>query len=264
MSDIKVRGKKPAWPYEVSKVPRKHIVAFSEHITMAAYLGIEDEGQRWTTEWPYMFAKSVGGKHIGGSVGHIDVVKGNLAWSLKTIKTVRKNVYEMPRIRIISGRNSPDFSRGIANPRRNITKTGETVIKIWNKRVHDSFQHCPLGPRIAILVRNVPAGHFMYFEIESKKYNPAEYTWKKTQNDTIGGYEKKTDKHMFTWQPTGSQFSIYHDVPEHATIFSIKKLDGVYRESLKKTIGFDKSWITISNRQRMLKKLHRDHGLRDK
>ena len=61
----------------------------------------------------------------------------------------------------------------------------------------------------------------------------------------LEGYEKATDRHKFTWQPSGSQFTIIEDIPEKRLHISIKKPEKVDRETILKAVNFDDSWYSI-------------------
>ena len=135
-----------SWPYKITAIPQSHIFAFAEEITQSAYLGKSDiQGD----EWGDMFARAINGAYLASPVGHVDVTKGKLAWSVKTIKD--KNPHKKRTIRIISGRNSPDYSFGIKNVHDDINKTGAAVLSIWNERVNLSINSYKIIPRLSIL-----------------------------------------------------------------------------------------------------------------
>ena len=229
-----------AWPYAVTATPQSHIFSFAEEITKSAYLGKADiQGD----EWGDMFANAVGGGHLASPVGHVDVTKGKLAWSVKTVKD--KTPHRKRVIRIISGRNSPDYSFGIKNVHDDIGKTGAAVLSIWNERVRLSISTYKIIPRLSILVRNLLDSTFTYFESDVKEYNPHDYEWKENKRGNFEGIDKSTGRHAFTWQVHGSQFTILYDVPEYAVKFSIKKPGRIDPAVLKKAIGFDKNWVTF-------------------
>ena len=229
-----------SWPYKITAIPQSHIFAFAEEITQSAYLGKSDiQGD----EWGDMFARAINGAHLASPVGHVDVTKGKLAWSVKTIKD--KNPHKKRTIRIISGRNSPDYSFGIKNVHDDINKTGAAVLSIWNERVNLSINSYKIIPRLSILVRNLPNSEFAYFELDVKEYDPNNYEWRENARDNFEGIDKSTGRHAFTWQPHGSQFTILYEVPNHAVKFTIKKPGMIDPAVLKKAIGFDKDWITF-------------------
>ena len=229
-----------AWPYEVTAVPQGHIFSFAEEITKSAYLGKADiQGD----EWGDMFANAVGGTHLGSPVGHVDVTKDKLAWSVKTVKD--RNPHKKRIVRIISGRNSPDYSFGIKNVHDDIGKTGAAVLSIWNERVRLSINAYKIIPRLSVLVRNLPDSTFTYFESGVKEYDPYEYEWKENKRGNFEGIDKSTGRHTFTWQVHGSQFTILYKMPEYAIKFGIKKPGRIDPAVLRKAIGFGKNWVTF-------------------
>ena len=72
-----------------------------------------------------MFAESVGGEHRAKPLGLGDVVSDGTAWSLKTVK--KRNIRQPTVERFISGRNSPDFSLGVADPRKDPESLAERL-----------------------------------------------------------------------------------------------------------------------------------------
>lgn len=193
-------------------------------------------------DWGDIFAKAIDGGHLSSPVGLADVVVDGQSWSVKSVQNA--NPHTCRELRVISGRNSPDYSYGIQNPHEDIQATGEAVLGIWNERVNialDQFDFL----RTAILIRNANTLEFTLFEEETRKYVANEYEWRVNRNNNLEGYEKTTNKHMFTWQPHGSQFTIKYTVPASAIRFQIKRPSVLDFESTMEQIGFDQSWVSI-------------------
>ena len=165
------------------------------------------------------------------------------AWSLKTVKAPRP--FAAQRARLISGRNSPDYSLGLENPHANPAATGSAVLSIWNARVNEAMgEHEDL--RIAVLVRNIEAREFVLFEEESSRFIPADYEWSFNKRNNLEGRYKATGAHRFTWQPHGSQFTIIRDVPSSARRFSIgPNVALVDPEAILAYVNFRPEWIEI-------------------
>lgn len=193
-------------------------------------------------DWGNFFAKAIDGNHLSSPVGLADVVVEKQSWSVKSIQNNKPHVCK--ELRVISGRNSPDYSYGMQNPHDNIQETGKAVINIWNERVNialDQFDFL----RTAILIRNMSTLEFTLFEEEIRKYVTNEYEWEINKRGNFEGFDKTTGKHKFTWQPHGSQFTIKYTVPSSAVRFQIKRppiLD--FKETMKQ-IGFNDSWVSI-------------------
>lgn len=102
-------------------------------------------------DWGDIFAKAIDGDHLNRPVGLADVVLDNMAWSMKSVKN--NQPLTCSKIRVISGRCSPDYSYDIANPHDDIEQTGRAVLNIWNERINIALDHFnPL--RSSILIRN--------------------------------------------------------------------------------------------------------------
>jgi len=193
-------------------------------------------------DWGDIFAKSIDGDHLSSPVGLADVVIDGQSWSVKSVQNNKP--HSCSELRVISGRNSPDYSYGIQNPHDDIQETGKAVLGIWNERVNialDQFDFL----RTAILIRNVNTLEFTLFEEETRKYIANEYKWTINKRGNFEGHDKTTGKHKFTWQPHGSQFTVKYTVPSSATRFQIKRPPILDFEQAMDQIGFDKTWVSI-------------------
>lgn len=97
--------------YPIGNIPQEYIVKIGGRIV---YLIHSNRVDMTDYDWGDIFADAIGGKHLASPVGIADVELGNMAWSMKTVKST--NVFECENIRLISGRCSPDYSFGITDP----------------------------------------------------------------------------------------------------------------------------------------------------
>lgn len=192
-----------------------------------------------------IFANSINGQIINGN-GLDDVISNGNVWSVKTIKS--ENPHNETSIRIISGRNSVDYSFDIQNPHIDIEETGAAVLNIWNSRVNNVLEkHDAL--RGLVLIRNLEKRQFVIFENAASLYDPNNYEWEKNENENFEGYEKLTGKHKFTWQPNGNTFTVKCAVPQSAIRFVINKSpQKIAVDEILKLIKFDNSWVDIIKR----------------
>ena len=236
-----MRGHHPrrGGPYQLGQIPNSTLVGIGKHIVPWLALGLDIRGDDFGT----IFAKAIEGEHRASPLGIADVVWNRCAWSLKTVKESKP--FGKKRVRLISGRNSPDYSLGISDPRENADKTGAAVLLIWNARVDEAMNEYD-DLRIAVLVRNVDTKEFLLFEEEAQRFVPSNYEWRFNKGGNLEGREKSTNVHRFTWQPHGSQFTIIREVPSSARRFSIgpevPKLD---LEVVLSQLRFEESWIQI-------------------
>ena len=188
-----------------------------------------------------IFAKSISGEHRNKPLGVTDVVWNGCSWSVKTIK--KRKPFTEKKVRLITGRNSPDFSYGISNPREDIQKTGKAILNIWNERINRSlYEHDDL--RIVVLIRNIDTLEFSLFEFEATRYTPANYVWELNSKGNFQGYDAGTREHCFTWQPSGSQFTVFKSVPASAYRFRIIRNPGLIEpQHVLRLIRFNDDWI---------------------
>lgn len=94
-----------------------------------------------------------------------------------------------------------------------------------------------------MLIKSEDLQTLRVFEIETKRYDAELYDWFWNKRGNLEGH--KDNKHCFTWQPHGSQFTIIEDIPDNCVDFKIKDVPKLDEEKILKSIGFDLSWITL-------------------
>jgi hypothetical protein len=233
------KGKGPYELYPLGQIPDEVIYAIGKWMAYHFAVGKSDiDGE----DWGDIFAKAIGGGHMNSPIGLADVVYESMAWSVKSVK--QNDPLSTKHIRVISGRCSPDYSYGISDPHQDVQKTGAAVLGIWNERINIAKENYePL--RTSILVRNFNTLEFLVFENEAERFVVKNYAWKENRNGNLEGYELLSNKHIFTWQPHGAQFTILYDIPASAKKFKIKRPAILDFEKAMEGIGFDKTWVTI-------------------
>lgn len=226
-------------PYPLNEIPDEVIVKIAGYFAYLLYVGRKDiTGE----DWGDAFAKAIGGTHLDSPVGIADVVLGKMAWSMKTVKN--PHPLTVRRVRLISGRCSPDYSYGITNPHEDIQQTGRAVLGIWNERIniaHDSYN--PV--RTMVLVRSEDCLSYCLFEEDTHRFATNEYLWEANKNGNLLGKDINTGLTRFTWQPHGSQFTIHTSVPANAVRFTIKRPPVIDDAVILSAMGFDASWVNI-------------------
>ena len=198
------------------------------------------------TEWESIFATCIGAEWRPSNVGLDDIVLGNIAWGAKTVKA--RIPSKQSKIRLISGRNSPLYSFGdtidiAAEPQ----KVGESILQIWNERVsavREKFQNL----RTVVLIKSSDLTEVVVFEFDTIRYDPELFAWGWNKNGNLQGVEKSTEEHKFTWQPHGSQFTILENVPEKSMIINIKQPPFLDKAVILNSLGFDKTWVTVTQK----------------
>ena len=190
-----------------------------------------------------MFAECVKGVHRAKPLGVADVEWNGCAWSVKTVQSPRP--FDQKYVRLISGRNSPDYSLGITDPHKDPTATWRAVLSIWNARVNEALNaHDDL--RTAVLIRNMQTREFVLFEEETHRFAPDDFRWQFNKRGNLEGYDAMAGEHRFSWQPHGSQFTIIRPVPGSARRFSIiPNVPMMEVEAVLKQVGFNLDWIRI-------------------
>ncbi len=195
------------------------------------------------SEWENIFANCIGADWKPSNVGLDDVMMGNTAWGAKTVKS--SNPFTQKKVRLISGRNSPNYSFGERSDQKaDANLIGKLVLDIWNERVssiREKFKHL----RTVVLIKSNDLSEVVVFEFDTIRYDHELYKWEWNKNNNLVGTHKKSGEHCFTWQPHGSQFTIIEDVPHKSLVIQIKQPPILDKEQVLKALGFDKSWITV-------------------
>lgn len=237
----KLRGQKRSREslYPIGEFPKEVIRNIAARLVFLSAVGNADISG---AQWAWCFAKAIDGEDHKSNLDACDVTKENCAWSLKTVKTEKPFFHR--NVRLISGRNAPQFSAGISDTSKDLQKTGSVVLGIWNERVnrvmneHDEY-------RLLVMVRNMNTMQFVMFEEEISRFVAGDYRWKKNKQGNLVGCNAATEAHCFTWQPHGAQFTIHKQIPASAVKFEIKHPPMVEFDNVLREVGFDDSWITI-------------------
>lgn len=121
---------------------------------------------------------------------------------------------------------------------------GKMVLQKWNFRIA-SLKEKFASLRTIICVKGDDFSKISLMEIETKPFDPADYTWDWNSKNNLEGYEKTSGKHRFTWQPHGSQFTHIPDLPSKRLKLRVMKPPMVSREYVLDEIKFDPAWIEI-------------------
>ncbi len=225
--------------YPLNEIPDSLIEKIAGYFTYLLYVGRKDISGE---DWGDAFAQAIEGVHLDSPIGIADVVKGKMAWSMKTVKNPK--VLTAKKVRLISGRCSPDYSYGINDPHKDIQQTGRAVIGIWNERINLALDN--YNPvRTMVLVRSLDCSHFCLFEKETHRYASNNYVWEVNANGNLIGRDIVNGSAKFTWQPHGSQFTIHEDIPANAVRFIIKRPPIMSKDAILESLHFDSSWVEI-------------------
>ena len=235
-------------PYPLNQFPQDIIEALAKRIVHLIAVGHADMSG---DIFGQMFADTISGQAFGKSLGVADVAWNGCGWSVKTVKdnyphgfTVGPKGKERPkRIRLISGRNNVTYSFGIEAPLANVKTTGDAVVEIYNHRIakareeHDDI-------RLVVLIRNMSTLEFTIFERPMVPLAVNDYQWEINDRGKLEGFCE--GKHVFTWQPDGSQFTIKEQIPTSATRFKITKRPPMLQiEHVIRLARYKPDWVKI-------------------
>ena len=225
--------------YQLGRIPDHIIESIARNLVYSSAVGRKDLSG---DDWGDIFASAVGGIHRTSPLGIADVELDNTAWSAKTVSS--RYPSKTIQVRLISGRNAVGYSFDNDTPLDDIQKAGRQVLDIWNARVEQATQQYA-SLRTVVLIRNMTEFHFTIFEVQTIQFDPADYTWKLNKAKNIEGYRNDdSDRHVFTWQPNGAQFTIITEVSGSARSFHIRKPRSVNPNRILNTVKYATDWIT--------------------
>ncbi len=200
-------------PYPLNEFPASVIQGIAKRIVHLKAVGHADmTGDQFSR----IFADSISGMSYGKPLGVADVAWNGCCWSVKTVQSGRP--FDVELVRLISGRNSPSYSADIDNPFEDIQATGTAVLDIYNQRIAQARdEHDDL--RQVTFIRDMGSQEFTIFEKIITPLATNNYEWRLNKRNNLEGYIG--ERHVFTWQPHGSQFTILEPVPPGATRFKI-------------------------------------------
>ncbi|MBP6445371.1 MAG: hypothetical protein WAT22_09750 [Saprospiraceae bacterium] len=148
------------------------------------------------SEWESIFATCIGADWKTSNVGLDDVIMGNTAWGAKTVKST--NPLAQKKVRLISGRNSPNYSFGERSDQKADPKLiGNLVLEIWNERVsaiREKFKHL----RTVVLIKSNDLSKVLVFEFETIRNDYELYKWEWNERGNLIGTNIKNGEHVFT------------------------------------------------------------------
>ena len=227
-------------PYPLGQLPDEVLRKIGQQLIHRIAVGNADISG---DDFGMIFASAVGGEDRSSPLGIADVVANECAWSVKTVKSEKP--FNQARVRLISGRNSPNYSLDISDPLADISKTGGAVLSIWNARVNESLSEFK-ELRVVVFIRNLASRQFAIFEQEAVRFTPTDYRWETNKRGNLEGFSIEDDTHRFTWQPHGSQFTIVRQVPPSVRQFSInREVRTLTYSEVQDILSFTADWITI-------------------
>lgn len=228
-------------PYPLNQFPSDF--AFQLGREVVYHLASRGSARLEGSDWEAIFATIIGAVWKPSNVGLDDIVLEQTAWGAKTIK--QTNPFACKRVRLISGRNSPVYSYGDkAISDVDAQELGDKVLGIWNERV-SALRRYYRHVRTVVLIKSSDLLELAVFEFETVIYPEEEYRWEWNSRGNLEGFEKANNRHLFTWQPHGSQFTIIEEVPENRLALRLRKPSELDKEQTLQALGFNNSWVEV-------------------
>ena len=227
-------------PYPLNQLPANFAFKIGREIVYI--LATQNPPSVEGKDWERIFAQGIGADWTPSNVGLDDIRLGVCAWGAKSVK--HKDPFSATKVRLISGRNSPEYSFDRTDLAAQADEIGKEVLAIWNGRV-ESLRNRFAHLRTVVLLKGLDFSRFTVFEFETLLYPAEDYRWERNPRDNLEAYDRTTGEHRFTWQPHGSQFTIIEHVPEIALRFKVRIPSALPKGTVLSAVGFDKSWVQV-------------------
>jgi hypothetical protein len=99
-----------------------------------------------------------------------------------------------------------------------------------------------------VLVKSEDLQSLAVFEFETTLFPIDCFRWTWNQKENLEGHERESGEHRFTWQHSGSQFTVVEPVPDQRLLIRIAKSERLSNEQVLQAIGFDHTWVTVDRR----------------
>ncbi len=196
-------------------------------------------------DWERIFSVAIDAEWQPSNLGLDDISLLNTAWGAKSVQNNKP--FSTKTLRLVSGRNSPDYSYG--NRPEDAMKLGELVLGIWNERVAEVRTRYHYV-RTVVLIKGPMLKTLVIYEKDTSQFDIDRFEWSWNRNHNLEGFDRLTGDKAFTWQPHGSQFTIIDRVPPDALKISLRTPDlpsGAWIDRFLDSIGYDESWVTVVN-----------------
>lgn len=171
-------------PFLLNQLPDPFPFKLSEEIV---YLLATSSPSLEGSQWERIFAHCIGAEWKPSNVGLDDIVLQQTAWGAKSVKSNKP--HSCNSVRLISGRNSLDYSFGERDLTAKPELLGAKVIGIWNERVsaiRAKFMHV----RTVVLIKSSDLLDLTVFEFDTERYEPSDYDWRWNENENLEGHQK--------------------------------------------------------------------------
>jgi len=228
--------------YPLNDFPDKFFLRLAERVAVhrATRKALDIEGK----DWEKIFAECIQADWMPTNAGLDDIrhMPSSTAWGAKTVKGRVRTATEPRRqkyVRLISGRNHVDYSYDVlvhpdSSPPNDI---GEMVLGIWNRRVIEVRSKFA-DLRTVVLIKDEEKSRVGVFECETKIYPTEQFEWRWNKNRHLEGCDKGTGEHKFTWQSTGSQFTIKEKIPDNMSGIQLVEFDEIPYSEILRLINF--------------------------
>jgi len=223
--------------YPLNQLPANFALALGREIIYL--LATRSDARMEGSDWEEIFARCIGADWAPSNVGLDDIVYRQMAWGTKTIKN--NSPFDVKHVRLVCGRNSPDYSFNIKNVHNILpNELGGKVLEIWNARLRQVREKFTTV-RTVVLIKGDKLLDLSVYEEDTVFFSPDEYEWQWNERNNLEGYSKAGSIHKFTWQPHGSQFTVISDVPDKRLKIHLKEPPKVRQGDVLKSIEYDDS-----------------------
>ena len=181
---------------------------------ISVHLPLVDFSIDWR-DWERAWAYATGGRRLGSNKRLVDVVSGDVSWSMKSMEI---GFSSSGRVHAITSRLDVTKHRGVADLLSDVDVTGRSALEMWNEKIaleHSrskgaGFLYSALDLRLIVVGRIGSAQNYVFHERQLVPENVVSYAWSKNASGNIEGHVGK--EHRATFLLNGFKLVLHYDL----------------------------------------------------
>ena len=198
--------------HPVGEIPDRVLDAVFADISV--HLPLVDSKIEWR-DWERAWAYATGGRRLGSNTRLVDVVNGDVSWSMKSMGS---GLSHRGRVHAISSRLDVTRRRGVADLTSNVNVTGSSALEMWNEKItleHSnskggSFVSSALDLRLIVIGRVSGTSSYIFHERQLLPESIISYAWNENASGNIEGHVG--EEHRATFLLNGFKLVLHYDL----------------------------------------------------
>ena len=181
---------------------------------ISVHLPLVDSTIDWR-DWERAWAYAVVGDRLGSNKRLVDVVSGDVFWSVKSLGS---GISSSDRVSAVSSRLDVRKHRGVEDLLADVNVTGCSALDMWNEKIaweHARYSRGALTPgkldlRLLVIALVTLTKDYVFHERQLLQEDIGSYKWRKNPSGNVEGYVG--NRHCATFLLNGFKLTMYYDL----------------------------------------------------